>query len=315
MKDRFKIKISFNYVVLLIALVLLVLIGAFVNENFFTFGNFFSILQQMSELGIMSLGLTVVILTGGIDISIGTTMGLCAVITGLCMANNLPMSIVLLCSLTVGVLCGILNATIVAIIGVPAMIATLATQMIFNGIALALSKGSSISQIYESSYFLGQGKLLGIPVQALMLFILAILILIILRYRKFGKCIYAIGNNIKASKYSGINTTKILFEAYILCSVMSCIAGNIQVTRVSTARADMGTVYVLECLTAVVFGGTSISGGKGSGEGTILGVFIFSIINNILNLGGISSFWQQVIAGGIMIFVFASNHIIEIRGK
>lgn len=311
MMNRFHIKLTLNARVLLVVFVAIMLVGIFSNQNFFTMRNFLSILQQMSEIGIMALGMTVVIITGGIDISSGTTMGLCATVTGMCMSLGWPTYATLACSLAVATLCGLINASMVAVIRVPAMIATLGTQMFFNGVALALSKGSSISQIYESFYFLGQGTILGIPVQALVLIVLAILVHILLKHRIMGKRIYAIGNNSKAAMYSGVNTVRVLFGVYILSAVMACIAGNIQVSRVTTARADMGTIFVMQCISAVVLGGTSISGGKGNVGGTIVSVLIFSMISNIMNLVGISTFWQQFATGSILVLVVVLNRITE----
>ena len=132
-----------------------------------------------------------------------------------------------------------------------------------------------------------------------------------LKRRVFGKHLFAIGNNSKASTYSGVQTEKVLFMAYISCSVLCCIAGNIQVSRVATARADMGYSFLMPCISAVVLGGTSIDGGVGGVGGTVAGVLIFAMISNIMNLAGISSFWQQLATGGILILVVVFNKITE----
>jgi len=307
---------SINAKVLGIALVAILAMGIFANKNFLSVGNFMSILQQMSEIGIMALGLTLVILTGGIDISIGTTMGLCATITGVCLQLGMPVLPAVLCSFGVAVLCGLLNSAMIAIIGVPAMIATLGSQMFFNGIALALSQGNSISSVPESFYFLGQGQLFGvIPVQAIILAVLAVAVHIVLCRRRLGRRIYAVGNNMQASKLAGIKTTRVLTTVYVLCSVLCCVAGNIQVSRVATARADMGSVYMMQCLSAVVLGGTSIMGGKGGVGGTIVGVFIFAMIGNVMNLAGISAFWQQFAIGMILVMVLVFNRVTERRRR
>ena len=193
------------------------------------------------------------------------------------------------------------------------MIATLGTQMFFLGLALVLSKGNSISGIPESFYFLGQDKILGMPLQMVLLFILAIFWIILLSRTMTGQHIYAIGNNMVASLFSGIRTTRVLFFSYIMCSVMCCIAGNIQVSRVATARADMGTAFLMTCISAVVLGGTSINGGSGGIIGTVVGILIFAMIGNIMNLVGISSFWQQLATGSILVLVVVFNRIIEMQ--
>ncbi|MBU9744139.1 ABC transporter permease [Lachnospiraceae bacterium ASD3451] len=306
-----KFRFSLNGIVLTAAFLGIVLIGTVVNENFLTMKNILSIFQQMSEMGIMALGLTIVIITGGNDLASGTTMGLCAVVSGLCLTSGMPIPLALLISLAAAVACGCLNASLVALIGIPPMIATLGTQMFFYGAALVLSKGNSISNIPREFYFLGQDKLAGLPLQAVILILLTIVLAVILKKKVFGKHLFAIGNNIKASAYSGIRTVKVLFLAYITCSVLCCIAGNIQVSRVATARADMGYSFLMPCISAVVLGGTSIDGGSGGVGGTVVGVLIFAMISNIMNLAGISSFWQQLATGSILVLVVVFNKITE----
>lgn len=313
MKEKFKKTFTLHEMVLAGAFLLIFLIGAFSNENFLYVRNILSLFQQMSEMGIMAMGLTIVILTGGMDLSAGTTMGLCAVTSGLCLTKGLGVVPSLLISLCIAVCCGTVNSILIAIIRIPPMIATLGTQMFFLGLALVLSKGNSISGIPESFYFLGQDKILGMPLQMVLLFILAIFWIILLSRTMTGQHIYAIGNNMVASLFSGIRTTRVLFFSYIMCSVMCCIAGNIQVSRVATARADMGTAFLMTCISAVVLGGTSINGGSGGIIGTVVGILIFAMIGNIMNLVGISSFWQQLATGSILVLVVVFNRIIEMQ--
>ncbi len=311
MEKMKKFKLSLNGIVLSAAFLGIMIIGTIVNENFLTIRNILSIFQQMPEMGIMAIGLTIVIITGGNDLASGTTMGLCAVISGLCLTSGMPIPLALLISVAVAVICGCINAFLVAIIGIPPMIATLGTQMFFYGGALVLSKGNSISNIPREFYFLGQDKIAGVPLQAVILILLTVILAVVLKRRVFGKHLFAIGNNSKASAYSGVQTEKVLFMAYITCSVLCCIAGNIQVSRVATARADMGYSFLMPCISAVVLGGTSIDGGVGGVGGTVVGVLIFAMISNIMNLAGISSFWQQLATGGILILVVVFNKITE----
>lgn len=311
MEKMKKLRPSLNGIVLLAAFLGIVVIGTVASRNFLTIRNILSIFQQMPEMGIMAIGLTIVIITGGNDLSSGTTMGLCAVISGLCLTSGMPIALAVLVSLAAAVLCGCLNAVLVAVIGIPPMIATLGTQMFFYGAALVLSKGNSISNIPREFYFLGQNKIAGIPLQAIILVLLTVILAVVLKKRVFGKHLIAIGNNSKTSAYSGVQTERVLFAAYIICSVLCCIAGNIQVSRVATARADMGYSFLMPCISAVVLGGTSIDGGIGGVGGTVVGVIIFAMISNIMNLAGISSFWQQLATGSILILVVVFNKITE----
>lgn len=311
--EKLRKRFTLHEMVLAGAFLLIFLIGACSNENFLSIRNILSLFQQMSEMGIMAMGLTIVIITGGMDLSAGTTMGLCAVTSGLCLTKGLGVVPSLIISLGVAVLCGVMNAVLVAIIRIPPMIATLGTQMFFLGVALVLSKGNSISGIPESFYFLGQAKIFGMPLQMLLLFGLAIFLIIMLKNTVTGQHIYALGNNMKAALFSGIRTTHVLFYSYIMCSVMCCIAGNIQVSRVATARADMGSAFLMTCISAVVLGGTSINGGNGGIVGTVVGIMIFAMIGNIMNLVGISSFWQQLATGSILVLVVVFNRMIEMQ--
>lgn len=311
MKEKKMFRLSLNEAVLLGAFVFVALIGVVANENFLTVRNILSVFQQMSEMGIMALGLTIVILTGGIDLSCGSVMGLCAVTSGICLTSGIGVVPTLLISMALSLVCGIMNGIIVAWVKIPPMIATLGTQMFFYGLALVLSEGNSISGIPQSFYFLGQDKFLGIPVQAVLFLTFWVILLIMLRKKRLGKYIYAIGNNSKAALYSGVAVTKILVVVYMLGAFLSCIAGNIQVARVATARADMGSTFLMQCISAVVLGGTSMNGGIGGVTGTVIGITIFAMIGNIMNLVGITSFWQQLATGSILILVIVFNRVAE----
>ena len=313
MKEKLRNAFTLNELVLAGAFLFIFLIGTCSNENFLSIRNVLSLFQKMSEMGIMAMGLTIVIITGGMDLSAGTTMGLCAVTSRLCLTHGMGVVFTLLISLCVAIVCGTINGILVSIIRIPPMIATLGTQMLYYGVALVLSQGNSISGIPESFYFLGQDELFGMPFQMILLFVFAGVLIVILRKTMTGQRIYAIGNNIKASLFSGIQTKHVLFFAYIMCSLLSCIAGNIQVSRVATARADMGTSFLMTCISAVVLGGTSINGGSGGISGTIVAILIFAMIGNIMNLSGISSFWQQLATGSILVLVVVFNRIIEMR--
>ncbi|MDD2956992.1 MAG: ABC transporter permease [Lachnospiraceae bacterium] len=313
MIEKLKTKLTLNEIVLSGAFLFIFLIGIFSNENFLSIRNILSLFQQMSEMGIMAMGLTLVIITGGMDLSSGTTMGLCAVVSGLCLTHGIGLALTFAISLSVAVLCGILNGVLIAVVKIPPMIATLGTQMFFNGIALALSQGNSISGIPEKFYFLGQAKVAGVPLQMILLFAFAAILFIILKKKVIGQQIYSIGNNSKASLYSGIRTTRVILFVYIVCSVLCCFAGNIQVSRVATARADMGTSFLMICISAVVLGGTSIDGGNGGITGTVVGILIFAMIGNIMNLVGISPFWQQLATGSILVLVVVFNKTIEMQ--
>ncbi|MDU0204786.1 ABC transporter permease [Paenibacillus sp. MAH-36] len=297
---------------LLLLLALLVFLGL-QSDVFLTVDNLLSITVQLAELGILSLGMTLIILTAGIDLSLGNLVGLLAVVTGYLLNKGLPILIVIPLVLVVAVCCGLFNGFFVAKLKISPILVTLATMTFFNGIALVLSKGKAFSGFSESFYIWGQGSIFGIPVQSIILIVLVILMCLIMAYTPWGRSVYAIGSSEKSAKFSGIQVTKVLIGVYVIAAVLAGIVAIIMTSRVATARADMGSIYLMQSISAVVLGGTVLSGGKGKMIGTMLGCCIFAVLSNGLNLLSVAPFIKDVIQGSILILVLLIQHAMGFR--
>lgn len=313
MNDKLFKKWEFKLVILLF---FMILAFSILTKTFNNLWNYITITQQMSEFAILAIGMTIVIMTGGIDLSIGSIVGLTTVIIASSYEITSNIYLAIIFGIITSVSCGFFNGFLIAKFNAPAMLITLGTQILYRGIALVLSKGNAISNFPEGYFYIGQEFIFEyIPIQVIILFLVSIFMIILLNKTEFGKNIFNIGNNILATQYSGINTEKVLIKVYTIAGILAGITAIIISSRVSTARADLGTVYVLQAVAAVVLGGTSISGGSGSIEGTILGVIIFAILGNGLNHLDVNPFLQTFIMGICLIIVLVFNNFGILRFK
>jgi ribose transport system permease protein/rhamnose transport system permease protein/inositol transport system permease protein len=274
---------------LLLFFIGLMIVMSILAPSFLTVDNLLSVTQQMSEFGILALGVTVIIITAGIDLSVGSIAGLTTIVIAMTYGMSGSLVLAVLLGIVTGALCGAFNGVLIAKIGVPPILVTLGTMTFFNGIALVLSKGNAISDLPEEFYFIGQGYLFGnIPVQTVIFAILAVITSLLLSKTPWGRRVYAVGNNPVASIFSGVKVEQVLLYVYIFAGIMAAISGWIISSRVSTARADLGAVYLMQSISATVLGGTNIAGGSGTIFGTVIGVCVFAVLANGLNLIGLS---------------------------
>lgn len=313
--NNLKKVISTNEARLFILLILLMIIMSMLSPEFLTISNIFSVTQQMSELGVMALGMTMVIITSGIDLSLGAIAGFTTIVIATTYGASGNIAVAIVTGIVLGTLCGAVNGYLVGKIKAPAMLVTLGSQTLFNGFALAISKGNAISNLPNSYFMIGQGYIGVVPVQTIIFIVLAVIITILLEKTPWGNYVYSVGNNPVATTFSGIKTSKILIYVYIFAGFLASVSGIIISSRVSTARADLGQVYVLQCVTAAVLGGTNISGGSGKVIGTFLGVFVMAVLQNGLNLAGVNSFTQNLIMGAMLIVVLLINNYSIISSK
>ncbi|EIW20145.1 monosaccharide ABC transporter membrane protein, CUT2 family [Pelosinus fermentans] len=302
--------------ILLLFFIGLIIIMSLLAPSFLTVNNLLSVTQQMSEFGILALGVTVVIITSGIDLSVGSIAGLTTIVIAMTYGWSGSLVAAILLGILTGALCGAFNGVLIAKIGVPPILVTLGTMTFFNGIALVLSKGNAISDLPEEFYFVGQGYLFGnIPVQTVIFLVLAILTSLLLSRTPWGRRVYAVGNNSVAAVFSGVRVDKVLLYVYIFAGIMAAVSGWIISSRVSTARADLGAVYVMQSIAATVLGGTNIAGGSGTIFGTVIGVSVFAVLANGLNLIGVSPFAQNLLMGLALILVLLINNMSIIKRK
>lgn len=297
-------KIDMQLAVTSIGLVLLMIFFSINTKNFLSNRNLLNVALQTSVSVILAIAETYVIITGGIDLSIGSISAAAGMIAAICLNRGMPVPWAILLGILAGVLCGALNAFTITVLGIVPFIATLGTNSIMRGLIYVMLNGIplSASQAGEAFTWIGQGKLGGwLPYPVLFMVIIAVIAVIVLTKTRFGRMIFAIGSNENTAFLSGIRVKAVKFKVYLLCGLLSSIAGIILTSRVASASPTAGQGDETFAIAAAVIGGASLSGGKGNMIGTIIGAFIIGILNNGLNLIGLSSFWQQVAVGCVII--------------
>ena len=299
---------------LLLALALAVLSRQ--SEHFLTLGNLLNQGRLLTEIGLISLPMTFVIVTGGIDLSVGSIVGLVAICLGvLWKGAGLPLPVAIGLATAIGTAAGLFNGFIITRFRVPPLIATLATLALYRGLAEGISEARSVRGYPGWFAELGQGAALGVPCQLWVLGIATVAAGFALGFTVFGQTLYAIGSNAVAARFSGLRVDGATLAAYGASGFASALAGVILVSRVSTTRSDMGSGYELTAITAVVLGGTSIFGGRGTVAGTVLGIVLMQALNSGLSLAGVKGDGTIVLIGAILIgAVLLTNLVRRDRG-
>jgi simple sugar transport system permease protein len=290
----------------------LVLVGIFLlmalfAEGFLDSYNLQNMMNQLPEMGILSIGMMVVILTSGIDLSITFTAALSGVIIALCLSHGFSIPISVLAGLAVALGCGLLNGFFVAYIGVSPILVTLGSMTLFEGIILSITKGNSISGFPTAYSVLGNGSIGLFPISILIFAVLAMLTAVLLQFTKWGRSVYMIGNNPVVTLFSGIQVKRVLIWVYLFSAVMSTVAAVIMTSRYNSAKVDLGSSYLLLSVAAAVLGGTDIAGGYGKVLGTVYAVGIFQVLSNGLNLLGVPRTVLDIVIGLILIAVLTMN--------
>ena len=287
----------------LLALLLIVAIITVINPSFMTSTNILNVLRQVSISALIAFGMTFVILTGGIDLSVGSTLALTGAVAATMLASGMDPILTILAALLLGAILGAINGVIIAKGKVAPFIATLATMTIYRGLTLVYTEGRPVSGLGDSISFqmMGKGYFLGIPVPVVTMILAFLALWFILHKTTFGRRIYAVGGNEGASRLSGINTDRVKIMVYSLTGMLASLSAIILTSRLNSAQPTAGTSYELDAIAAVVLGGTSLTGGKGWIFGTLVGALIIGVLNNGLNLIGVSSFFQQVVKGVVIL--------------
>src|SRR5690606_5869757 len=302
-----------TFLALLLAVVLAVL--SFQSDRFLTVANLLNQGRLMTEIGLIAIAMTFVIATGGIDLSVGSILGLVAILTGVLWQNvGLPLPLAVVGAIAAGTLAGLGNGIIITRFGVPPLIATLATLALYRGLAEGISQARSVRGYPDWFYVLGQGEVLGVPTQLWILFLAAILASILLAYTRWGRTVYAIGSNEVASRFSGLSVERTKLALYAASGFAASVAAVIFVSRVSTTRSDMGTGIELDAITAVVLGGTSIFGGRGTILGTVIGLCLIQALKNGLSLAGVKGDGTIMLIGAVLILAILDSNIFERSG-
>ncbi len=284
-------------------LVALCVAAALLSPSFLNPFNVTNVLRQVALFGIVSVGMTFVILTKGIDLSVGSILGVSAVTAALMLVAGFSVPVMVIAVLLTGILMGAVNGLGVTLGGVPPFIMTLGMMVMGRGLALTLAEGQPIGlgERAQDFMWLGRGYVMGIPVPVLVFAVVSLIALYVLRYTAYGRQIYAVGSNDEAARLSGTNVGLTIFSVYVISGFLASLTALIFVSRLTVGEPTAGTGIELEAIAITVIGGTSLFGGEGGIIGTIIGASILAVLANIMNLIGITPFTQQIVKGAIII--------------
>lgn len=296
----------------LIALFLLCLFISLLSDKFMTSTNLWNVLRQISVNVCISVGMTLVVLMAGIDLSVGSVLGLSAAVCAGLLKSGLSFDSMdlfvgftvlgaILAAMLIGMLLGLFNGWVITKFAIPPFVATLAMLTIARGLTMLYTEGIPISNLGPNFEFIGSGWILGIPVPVWISLIMVLIVVFLTNKTTFGRYIYAIGGNEKAAFLSGININKIKLAVYGIAGMMAAVGGVLVTSRLNSAQPNAGMSYELDSIAAVVIGGTSLSGGVGTVTGTVIGAIIIGVLNNGLVLLDVSPFWQQVVKGIVIL--------------
>lgn len=308
----------------LIALVVLCILLGVLTDKFFTASNGLNVLRQVAVNVCIATGMTLIVLTGGIDLSVGSVLALCGAITAGLLKNGIRMPSAdlfigftllgaVLAGLIAGALLGLFNGITITKFKVPPFVATLAMLTIARGFTMLYTGGHPVSNLGTSFAWIGTGSLIGIPVPVWIALLVVLIASFITRQTRLGRYIYAIGGNETAARLSGIRINKVKLIVYSLGAALAAVGGVIVTSRLDSAQPNAGLSYELDAIAAVVIGGTSLNGGKGSVGGTVIGAVIIGVLNNGLVLLNVSPFWQQVVKGGVILLAVIIDRVGEKR--
>lgn len=297
-----------------IALAILVVIISAISPEFRQPGNFLNLLRQASFNGLIAFGMTCVILSGGIDLSVGSTFALSAIVCAEMIGHGVPVIVAVPVALLVGVALGLISGLLVTKGRLQPFIATLITMTAYRGLAMIITDGKPISRLAESSgdsvlfKAMGKGNFIftfapdfKVPIPIVILVVVFAVMYFILKHTTFGRRLYATGSNAKCAALSGVNIDRVKMSVYAISGFLSALAGLIMISRVDSAQPIMGSGYELDAIAAVALGGTSMNGGRGRIAGTIAGVLIIAVLNNGLNILGVTSYYQSVVKAMVIL--------------
>ncbi len=286
------------------------ILASLVSPTFLTEGNLTNVLRQVVVVSLLACGVTFIIILGHIDVSLGSVLALTGTIAASVMSMTQSLPLALAAGVGLGMVTGLINGFVITYFRIPAFIMTLAMTTVARGAVLLYTGGVPVTNLGDFKV-IGQGSLGIIPVSVVILFFVIGATWVLLNKTKFGRYVYAVGGNPKAAIASGINADRVVIKAFILNGVLCAVAGIVYMSRINSGQPAGGLSYEFDAITAVVVGGTSLMGGTGTITGTIVGALIIGVINNILNLLNVSSYWQQIIKG----LIIAVAVILDVKTK
>ena len=301
----------------LAGLFVLVTVFSFASPAFFSIGNGMTVALQVTSIAYLGIGATCVIITGGIDLSVGSILALAGVVAALAVRAGVHVPLAMLLGLSTGAACGLVNGLCVTLLRLPPFIATLGMMLVARGIALQITDAKAIGGLGDSFAELGNGSLWrivrigadgfpdvvfpGLPYPVLLMIGLALAAGLMLARSRLGRHLYAVGSNAEAARLSGIDVRRVTLFAYVLSGALAGLTGCVLMSRLVTAQPSEGLMYELDAIAAAVIGGTSLTGGIGTVSGTAIGAFVIGILRNGLNMTGVSAFVQQIIIGRVIL--------------
>ncbi len=298
---------------LLFFIVVFACVAAVISPKFFTLRNFVNLLQQSSIIGVVSVGMTLVILVGGIDLGVGSVLALSGMLVSVLLAQGCSIFTAVCVALGAGLLLGMFNGVVSAKSGVPSFITTLATMVAARGLALLITDGTPVFNLPESFQWLGSGFLFGLPVSGLLWIAITALTALMLKFTTFGRGLYAVGGNAEAARLSGVRVKRNVIFVFMLSGALSALGGIMTASWLTVGQPTAGKGMELDAIAAVVLGGASLMGGCGGVIGAFGGVWLLAIITNIFNLAGLSSYYQMIFKGVIIVSALMLNQFFRTR--
>ena len=311
-KQKFK-DFASNYTILMMFIIFCIIM-IFASEYFATWRNIRNILRQTSINGLLSIGMTFVILTGGIDLSVGSVLAFGGVVSASLVSKAsggeiYSPTVAIMAAMGVGIIMGAITGILVAKWKVAPFVASLGMLSVARGLTYIYTDGMPIPKIDRAFLFIGKGSVLGLPMPVFIFAIVVLISYIVLKKTRYGRYIYAVGGNEQSAKISGINTKLIIFSVYVISGILAAFGGAILTARTTAGLPQAGQSYELDAIAAVVIGGTSLKGGQGSLVGTVIGALIIGVVNNGLDILGVSSYYQQVVKGSIIVIAVLIDSI------
>ena len=306
-----KVNIDIRKYGILIALFGLILYFSFASDKFLTSANIINILRQISMIGICSVGLTFVIVSGSIDVGVGSAIGLASVMGAYLMSLGLPTWLVVVLTILDGCLIGAMNGLLICDIGMHPMIGTMGMQILLRGIIYLITQGMPIYGVNKNILFLGQGYVGAIPVPVIIMVIVFLMGFFILNKSVFGRLLYGTGGNSEAARLSGVNVRWVKYKAFIISGALTAVAGLILLARVNSGQPNAGERYEADIIPACVLGGVSLAGGEGKLTGVLTGVLIMGILSNGMILMNVNEYWQWTIKGGVLLFAVGFDKLSQ----
>ena len=291
-----------DYSGLIVVLILLCVIFQAQNQRFLTFDNIIGVMRQLSVYGIVGIGMGFLILNGYLDLTVGSIVGLCGVTVGMLMTRlDMSMWVAMLLTVLVGGIIGLFNGAVITATDIPAFIFTLTMTGVYRGIIYLITKGATINKFEDDFLAIGRNSFLGVPIPIYIFIAVLLIAWVILSKTTFGRSVYVAGGNPLAARYSGLNNKRITIACYGISGVTAAIAGIVLASKLTSAQPSLGTSLEMEAISVAVIGGMSFNGGEGSIIGILLGAMVMGVIDNGMIMIGITSYWQQVVKGIVIV--------------